>query len=552
MDAPAPLEMTAAPKPARTGLLLTVLVIVAAGLRVPLMGESIWFDEACMSDQRIGTFGQLAATIYVDIHPPLFIAFMHVWNGLFGDGEWSMRLPALLLGLGSIPLLYHCGRRLAGDTAALWAAALLALSPAHVWYSVEARLYSPMVFFTLLSVWTFDRLITGEESRRRGLWLLHLLVLAVMLALHYYLSLYVVLLAGIAPLVARRLSRTALNIWIAHGAGLVLLAGFVFVKQQLGEFETSQDYLRALTPESLYALFFVWCWTGNTLHPFDAPAALLGWLPQGLAIALCVLGFTRLLNRQKKYPLGVWMPALALTIPGFLVISAWAGLGSTYIERSCLPSLPFFLLLVGSGIAWLPRRVRPFAGGLALLVAAASLFAMFSFRSEHWTVYKPNPDWRAAARWLGEEIDRGGAGRPVFTSMPNPRPLPYYDSRIQDVKTLVPPMAPDEIRRKVAGRLGGFFGDLAGGLFEDFVAHNRELLEGSRLRIYRCAADPGELRLDERSPAGDDVCYLVQNHWHPPPEVDNSVVELLRHERVSLIERQQFEGITVYKVRIAR
>ena len=33
----------------------------------------------------------------------------------------------------------------------------------------------------------------------------------------------------------------------SHGAGLVLLAAFVFAKMQIGEFETSQDYLRAFS-----------------------------------------------------------------------------------------------------------------------------------------------------------------------------------------------------------------------------------------------------------------------------------------------------------------
>ena len=83
---------------------LSGLVLVAFLLRLPLLDRSVWFDEACMSDQRIGTSAQLLATLYTDIHPPLFVLFMHYWNSLFGDGEVAMRIPAMISGLLCIPL----------------------------------------------------------------------------------------------------------------------------------------------------------------------------------------------------------------------------------------------------------------------------------------------------------------------------------------------------------------------------------------------------------------------------------------------------------------
>ena len=81
--------------PPRVWVLLAVTA-TAALLRMPLLGRPVWFDEACMSDQRIGTTAQWLATLYVDIHPPLFVSFMHFWNGWFGDEALTMRLPALL------------------------------------------------------------------------------------------------------------------------------------------------------------------------------------------------------------------------------------------------------------------------------------------------------------------------------------------------------------------------------------------------------------------------------------------------------------------------
>ena len=88
MTTPAPPSATAPSASAKTPwLLLFALTAIAALLRAPLLDRPVWFDEACMSDQRIGTTAQWLATLYVDIHPPLFVSFMHFWNGWFGDGE---------------------------------------------------------------------------------------------------------------------------------------------------------------------------------------------------------------------------------------------------------------------------------------------------------------------------------------------------------------------------------------------------------------------------------------------------------------------------------
>ena len=95
-------------------ILLALLVFVALLLRLPNIDQSIWFDEACMTKQRTGTFAILITTLYTDIHPPSYYFFLYGWNNLFGDSELSIRLPPLLCGLASLPLTYIVGRRLVG------------------------------------------------------------------------------------------------------------------------------------------------------------------------------------------------------------------------------------------------------------------------------------------------------------------------------------------------------------------------------------------------------------------------------------------------------
>ncbi|MBX3461691.1 MAG: glycosyltransferase family 39 protein [Planctomycetes bacterium] len=531
-----------------TRWLLLGLLALGLALRLPLMGRSVWFDEACMSDQRLGTWAQLLATLYVDIHPPLYVTFMHGWNALFGDSEWSMRTPPLLCGLASIPALFWTGRRLVGRRAALWAATLLTLSPAHVWYSAEARLYAPMLLSTLLAVGAVDRLGDPMHARRAWLWWLHAANLAAMLALHYYLAVHVVLLAVLPPL-WRGFSADTRRLLVWHGVGVLLLGAFVLAKRALGEFETAQDYLRAMTGRELYVLLVDWCWTGNTL---PAAGTMLDDVAQEtselLGLLLMAAGAVGIWRGRRHRPNGFLVPIAMLAIPLFLLATAAAGLGRTYTERSTLPTLPFVLLLAGKGLTAMPLVAGRWLGLAALGFATASLVALFRYHEERWTVYKPNPDWRAAAAYLGAEVDGGAAGRPVFTPTPNPRPLSYYDRRIQDEKNLTPPATPAQIGDRVRRRLGDWLGDQAERVFRDFADGNAALLRAAALRVYRTAADPAALRLDERM--RDDVCYLVRDHWHPHPAIDGSLEALVQHPRVEVIERRAFPGITVHKVRI--
>jgi hypothetical protein len=510
-----------------------------------------------MSKQWIGTWEQLLAAIYIDIHPPLFPTFMHCWNGVFGDGELSLRMPPLLAGLACIPLIYWTGHRLVGQTAALWAVVLLTLSPVHIWYSADARLYAPMLACLLLCVGTFDRLLDPEQPRRRWLIVLHVANVAVMLALHYYLAVFVALLAALAPVGARGFGARTWRVIIWHGIGLVLLAGFVFAKSALGEFQTAQDYLRAMNAGELYRFVFDWCLSGHVLAPIGGSAGNLAAAARiAIGAVFLPLGLWHVWRERSRYRAGFLVPVCLLAIPVFLWVSAATGLGKTYQERSALTSLPFVLLLVGSGLATLPRGLQRAAGVFVLLFCCVCLVALARFHETHWTVYKPNSDWRTAAYYLSQEIASGGAGRPVFTSTPNARPLSYYEPRIQDVKSLTQARDPASLGEAVRKHLGKALGDYAERCFRTLLARNQELLSSAALRIYPCDGDPAKLE-SPGAPFGlaprmrpDHTCYLVRDEWHPSVAKDSSVEDLLRHPRVKVLEAKHFTGMSVYKVQI--
>jgi hypothetical protein len=86
-------------------------------------------------------------------------------EALFGRSEKILRLPALLLGLASIAVTFLLCEPFVGTRFALLASLLLAVSPPHIDWSVQARGYSGMILFASLSSYLFFRLLQRASRR---------------------------------------------------------------------------------------------------------------------------------------------------------------------------------------------------------------------------------------------------------------------------------------------------------------------------------------------------------------------------------------------------
>ncbi len=103
----------------------------------------------------------------------LFTYLDALFIGLFGLSEPVARVPSLLVGLASIPLLYRFGRRFFSRRVGLLAAVLLALAPETIVWMGRARMYSLQTFFVLLALYHLGRgAIEGDARRERYLFAL--------------------------------------------------------------------------------------------------------------------------------------------------------------------------------------------------------------------------------------------------------------------------------------------------------------------------------------------------------------------------------------------
>lgn len=176
--------------------ILIVIVLVAGALRWRLANGSLWWDEmwniklATIGEFRTGSKHRDELRFYpTDFarcawyyqkptnHVPTALASKvchQLWARATGAGEgefseFIIRLPVFLSALGAVALIGLCVRRWISPSAGLVAATILAAHPWFIRYGIDARAYGPVAFFTLVSLWSLHRAISGDRYRHWAL-----------------------------------------------------------------------------------------------------------------------------------------------------------------------------------------------------------------------------------------------------------------------------------------------------------------------------------------------------------------------------------------------
>lgn len=136
--------------------LLAVLVALATGLRLYQLNSGLWFDEILTLIEAVRPpLTEILTHFPSNNDHPLYSVLAHVSISGFGEHAWSLRLPAALFGIATVPMLWWFGTRVTTRFEALSAAALLAVSYHHIWFSQNARGYTILLFWTLLASYLF-------------------------------------------------------------------------------------------------------------------------------------------------------------------------------------------------------------------------------------------------------------------------------------------------------------------------------------------------------------------------------------------------------------
>jgi len=170
----------------------------------------------------------IEACFWVPEHTPFYFIMVKLWSQAFGLSVTAIRSFSALISLLIFPCLYWLGIELFQSSLVAWIlVALIAVSPFHIIYAQEARMYSLLTVLILLASTALLR------ARRLGTkldWGIYSITLALGLWSQTIFSLtvishgvYIALIEGF------RLSKVAISYLVATLLGLVLFSPWIFV-----------------------------------------------------------------------------------------------------------------------------------------------------------------------------------------------------------------------------------------------------------------------------------------------------------------------------------
>lgn len=146
-------------------LVLGGITLIGFILRVIVINNPIAYDEAYT---YIFFASRQFKHILADYSAPNNHIFHTILVGiayrLFGGQPWVLRLPAFIAGVLIIPAMYMTARKFFSRHQALGAAALMAVTPLFINYSVNGRGYTMVVLFALLLA-NFAAILVKEQSK---------------------------------------------------------------------------------------------------------------------------------------------------------------------------------------------------------------------------------------------------------------------------------------------------------------------------------------------------------------------------------------------------
>ncbi len=410
-----------------TIFLLAVLTLLALGLRLyRLDAQSLWYDEGFSVYLARMDLAEITARTAADIQPPLYYYLLHGWIGLVGQGEQALRSLSLLFGVLTVPLIYAVAWQIFRHRGAgLVAALLVAVSPLHLWYSQELRMYTLLTFLCLLSSYLLLLAVTRARRAARlggGVWAEALLWLAFSLttiaALYtHYFAFFVLAFQGIYVLfvwISGEFRPTRLAAGGVAAGGLALLAYLPWLPHLVTRLGTDASYLPGQLKLGEIVVDIAVFFTGGESVSEAVGLALAA--VYGLVLVFCLLALRRgplsaasPPDDSVPPPFPVSFLLLYLFVPPILILILSYN-APKFNARYVMVSHPALLLLLAGGLAALWQRraevlgnvLRGATAGLALLfLLGASAYADYN------AYHRPDfarADFRGVARYLDKQL----------------------------------------------------------------------------------------------------------------------------------------------------
>jgi uncharacterized membrane protein len=380
--------------------LLLGIIVIGGYLRLYRLGvESIWLDEyysvryASQSD---------VPSLLVTLHSsqlPLYFLLLHFWLQL-GDAEFHLRLLSALFGTLSIAALYFTATEMFDRRIGLFSALLLALSPMHLWHGQDARMYTLLVFATLLSSYF---LWTACQKNKTIAWAAYVVAATVSLYTHYL----------AVPLLATQNVFIAFSLFIDRAKRRLILRWliaqivvFLFFFPWLLTFwvkivaaDTSSWVAEVYGSPTLYQLVLV---PVHFSFGYGTSYFSSRWFKMACLAVLALVFALGILDRRNRFPFfslprarAVLFTLTSVVVP---IIALWlfSQIEPLFIPRYTLVYSPFFYILLVRGLCTI-RSHR------AQAVMALVVISIFGYYAIQYHTHARTVPWREMAKYVAGE-----------------------------------------------------------------------------------------------------------------------------------------------------
>ena len=357
---------------------LAALIGVGAVLRVYRFDAlGLWLDEGITAHvARLPWPTVLGLHGPYEAHPPLYFIATKLMTLMVPELQ-AGRVVSLISGILTIPALYFLAGRLLGTRPALVACAVLAVSPIHVWYSREGRMYA---LSGLLITLAYLALVAFYETPRRRTAVLYGATIAAAMYVNYGALYSLAPQAILLIMLARKHGRQSLPIW-----GAIVVAGLVYLPWVPSLLNTTsslgmmRDYYLGVTPAKIAASVASIIGVGGQGSYFwgTKPTPWEHWpsLQPVFIFAMCLALLGAAVSLAKR-PLSA--AVVIGLLPGTVAVGALVSLVSPgYADRTVMAAVLGWSIALGSLTAdRLPARIRS-AGWLGAVIIVSTCALTF-------------------------------------------------------------------------------------------------------------------------------------------------------------------------------
>ena len=384
---------------------MAATLAAATALRIIGLGSGLWFDEivTLVESARRPVLEILRYFPDVNVHP-FYSLLAHASLETFGESAWALRLPAVVFGVASVAMVYVLGARMIRPVEAWAGSAVLATSYHHIWFSQNARGYTMMGFFALLSTYYFIRAGKSQQSRD---YLYYALACAAGVYTHLTMAFvvagHVLVLMGGKAVGWQATREHSLKPFVAAWAGATALSLALYAPYSsalLSHFGDEAPIQAAQVATGRWAL-------REGLRNMLSGSGVLGAMAAGLAAVAGALSLRR------TAPLAFAL----LVVPALVAGVAIAALGQPMRPRFFFFAAGAAAIFAGRGlgvlVAGVTRQSSPSVAGVvtaaAILIAASALALPRNYQV-------PKQDFEGAVRYLEGQSATGvviGAAGPA-------------------------------------------------------------------------------------------------------------------------------------------